>query len=106
MAGSNPKSNVHVGASMTPSRLMNSWTLMVPIAPPRVVGSSVDMVPVPPAPTLSTNGTARHRQHGRHFFVLVPVAATVGAYGRRVAAQWLRARPTAHQAATTPKAKG
>src|SRR4051795_1902249 len=29
--GSKPNSNVHDGASITPSRLMNSWTWMAPI---------------------------------------------------------------------------
>src|SRR5262247_371092 len=34
--GTNPYSKVHTGASITPSRLMNSWTWMAPIPfPPR-----------------------------------------------------------------------
>jgi hypothetical protein len=30
--GSNGKSKLHAGFSMTPSRVMNSWTALVPIA--------------------------------------------------------------------------
>jgi hypothetical protein len=30
ICGSKPYSNVHVGASITPSRLMNSWTWISP----------------------------------------------------------------------------
>src|SRR3954449_11746973 len=43
--GSKPYSNVHVGASITPSRLMNSCTLIAPMS-----YSRVDVVAVETAP--------------------------------------------------------
>src|SRR5947209_253346 len=48
--GSKPNSAVHVGVSMTPSRLMNSCTLIAPI------GSSESRGPAYPAHAISTIG--------------------------------------------------